>query len=138
MFAQVNCSHKLEIIAEPSLGGFRRRPPHTPPTADGQRFGDDHVAFICVKNKVLRSNLALELRSEGYQVVEAEGAEDLLLYSERVPAEVVFSDNLHVINRARHLVAEKHTALCAVMMRDDPYCEIDAFLMGATDVIRRD
>lgn len=91
-----------------------------------------------MRNKVLRSNLALELRTAGYQVVVAETAEDLLLYAERVPAEVVYSDNLHVINRARHLVAEKHTALCAVMMTDDPYGEVEAFLMGATDIICRD
>lgn len=138
MFAQVTCSINFDMVPQPLLGGFRTRPPSAPPTTDGQRFGDDHVAFLCVRNKVLRSNLALELRTAGYQVVVAETAEDLLLYAERVPAEVVYSDNLHVINRARHLVAEKHTALCAVMMTDDPYGEVEAFLMGATDIICRD
>ena len=136
MLSQVTCVH-MELVAQTLLGGLRVRPPRRPPIADGQGFRDDHVAFLCVRNQVLRSNLALELRSQGYQVLEGEDAEDLLLYTGVMPAEVVFSDSLHVISRARRLVSEKHTSLCAVMLRDDPYCEVDAFMMGATDVIRR-
>lgn len=136
MLTQVS-SLNIGTVPMPLLEGMRERPPIHPPTVNGQRFSDDHVAFLCVRNQILRKTLALQLRTQGYQVIEAEEAEDLLLFSALVPAEIVYSDSLHVINRARHLVSERHTSLCAVMLRDDPYCEVEAFLMGATEVIHQ-
>lgn len=135
MLTQVCRTHSLDFVAIPLIGGMREAPPQHPPTTVAQDFRNGRLAYLCVRNAELRSTIALELRSEGYQVIEAEDAEDLLLYSGF--AQVVFSDSLHVISRARRLVSDKHTSLCAVMMRDDPYCEVDAFMMGATDVVRR-
>lgn len=116
--------------------GSRHRPPRVPTAVGDESFREVRVALICLTDPVLQSNIALELRSRGYHVVEARSAEDLLLRSVHVRATMVLSDNLHVIGKAKgFLTSEDQTRLCAVMMRDDPYAEVDAYLVGATEVL---